>query len=86
MLSGKLPKNCGPASIVSTQWTARRGAQELLDAYRRIGITKGEFEGEQYKRIAHLQRLMADGYIADDLRPAKPLHRVPETVAELGVN
>jgi len=68
------------------QWTARRGAQELLDAYRRIGITKGEFEGEQYKRIAHLQRLMADGYIADDLRPAKPLHRVPETVAELGVN
>jgi nucleoside-diphosphate-sugar epimerase len=58
------------------QWTARRGAQELLDAYRRIGITSDEFEGERYKRIAHLRKLMAEGVTAADLRPASSVVEV----------
>jgi nucleoside-diphosphate-sugar epimerase len=67
------------------QWTARRGAQELLDAYRRIGITKGEFEGERYKRLAHLRKLLAEGSISDDLRPlASPVNARAATV-EAGV-
>lgn len=67
------------------QWTARLGAQELLDAYRQIGITKGEFEGERFKRIAHLQRLMADGYIAADLRPASE-EMTTQDAAAVGAN
>lgn len=67
------------------QWTARRGAQELLEAYRRIGITKGEFEGERYKRLAHLRKLMADGSIADDLRPAASPTNTRAATVEAGV-
>lgn len=40
------------------QWNARRGAQELLDAYRKYGITLEEFEGPRYKRIAHIEQLI----------------------------
>ncbi|MBK8019890.1 MAG: SDR family oxidoreductase [Chloroflexi bacterium] len=43
------------------QWTARRGAEELYAAYQRVGITVEAFEGIQYKRIAHLQKLIDDG-------------------------
>jgi nucleoside-diphosphate-sugar epimerase len=50
------------------QWTARQGAQELYDAYRAVGISLEEFEGEKYKRIAHIKKLMSDGLIGADLR------------------
>jgi len=50
------------------QWTARRGAQELVEAYRATGLGKGEYEGPRYKRIAHLQRLMSEGRIDSNLR------------------
>lgn len=45
------------------QWNARRGAEELYDAYCRIGLTVDAFEGIQYKRIAHLQQLIDDGSV-----------------------
>lgn len=50
------------------QWTARQGAQELYDAYRAVGITLEQFEGEKYKRIAHIKKLMTDGLVGADLR------------------
>jgi nucleoside-diphosphate-sugar epimerase len=50
------------------QWNARKGAKELLAAYRKVGLTNGEFEGERYKRIAHLRALIAEGVVASDLR------------------
>ncbi len=40
------------------QWTARRGAEELYEAYRGAGLTVEAFEGIQYKRIAQLQHLI----------------------------
>lgn len=43
------------------QWTARRGAEELYEAYLRADLTVEAFEGIQYKRIAHLQHLIDDG-------------------------
>ncbi len=52
------------------QWDARKGAEELLAAYRKVGLTQDEFEGERYKRIAHLRRLMAEGTVSSDLRVA----------------
>lgn len=50
------------------QWTARRGARELFDAYRSIGLGRDEYEGPRYKRIAHLERMMAEGQIDANLR------------------
>ena len=50
------------------QWTAAKGALELLDAYRRVGLTLAEFEGQRYKRIDHIKLLLANGQLDADLR------------------
>ena len=50
------------------QWDARRGAEQLYDAYRNSGLTLEEFEGPRYQRISHIQKLIADGILAEDLR------------------
>lgn len=50
------------------QWTARRGVEELYEAYRTVGLTLDDFEGERYKRIAHVKKLVNDGALDGDLR------------------
>ncbi|WP_029583188.1 NAD(P)-dependent oxidoreductase [Bradyrhizobium sp. URHD0069] len=50
------------------QWDARRGAEQLYNAYRQSNLTLEEFEGPRYQRIGHIQKLIADGILADDLR------------------
>lgn len=50
------------------RWTARLGASQLLEAYRRIGLTLEEFEGQKYQRIAHVRMLQAQGVLDDKLR------------------
>ncbi|HET6374991.1 MAG TPA: SDR family oxidoreductase, partial [Methylocella sp.] len=50
------------------QWDARRGAQQLYDAYRASSLTLEEFEGPRYQRIAHIQKLIADGVLSTELR------------------
>jgi len=50
------------------QWTAVQGAQQLADAYRSIGVTLEEFEGDRFQRIAHVRRLLAEGSLDEDLR------------------
>ena len=50
------------------QWTARRGAQELYDAYRQSDITLEEFEGPKYNRIDHIKQLMASDLLDANLR------------------
>jgi nucleoside-diphosphate-sugar epimerase len=49
-------------------WDARKGAKELYDTYRRIGLTVDEFEGVRYKRIAHIRSLIAEGALDETLR------------------
>jgi nucleoside-diphosphate-sugar epimerase len=49
-------------------WDARKGAEQLYDAYRRSDITLEEFEGPRYNRIAHIRKLIADGVLDADLR------------------
>src|SRR5215831_179828 len=39
------------------QWTARKGAEELYDAYRTIGLTAQDVECGRYIRIVQIQRL-----------------------------
>src|SRR5262249_2976477 len=40
------------------QWTARKGAQELLAAYQTAGMTAQDLESGRYIRISHIQRLL----------------------------
>ena len=51
-----------------TRWDARRGAQELYDAYRWIGLNLGEFEGPRYRRIDQIQSLTGSGQLDASLR------------------
>src|SRR5918996_6424713 len=50
------------------QWDVRKGAGQLYAAYRLAELGPEEFEGPRYQRISHIQRLMADGVLAPDLR------------------
>lgn len=50
------------------QWNARRGAQELLDAYRQIGLKLEDFEGPRFRRIDHIKQLQSNGQIDTSLR------------------
>jgi nucleoside-diphosphate-sugar epimerase len=50
------------------QWTARKGAQELYDAYRAAGLTFEDLEGGRYSRMHNIQRLMKAGQVDASLR------------------
>ncbi|NET57870.1 MAG: SDR family oxidoreductase [Symploca sp. SIO2E6] len=50
------------------QWDARKGAQELYQAYQKVGLTLEEFEGPRYQRIAHIKQLLSSGKLDDTLR------------------
>jgi nucleoside-diphosphate-sugar epimerase len=50
------------------KWDARKGAEELLEAYQKVNLTRENFEGTRYKRIDHLKKLMNNGELGEDLR------------------
>ncbi len=50
------------------RWDARRGAVELLDAYRRGRLALEDYEGPRFKRIDHLRQLLAAGCLDTTLR------------------
>jgi nucleoside-diphosphate-sugar epimerase len=50
------------------QWNARRGAEELYDAYRRGGLVIEDCEGPRFKRIDHLKHLLATNRVDATLR------------------
>jgi nucleoside-diphosphate-sugar epimerase len=54
------------------QWAARRGVEELYQAYLAVGLTLNDFEGERYKRIAHVKKLVTDGSLDEALRWTGP--------------
>jgi nucleoside-diphosphate-sugar epimerase len=56
----------------TTTWDARRGARELYEAYRAIGLSTEEFEGPRYQRIAHIRQLLGQGLLDDRLRVTEP--------------
>lgn len=49
-------------------WTVEAGARELLDAYRRFGLSEETFHGPTLMRIRHVRSLMADGQLDEMLR------------------
>jgi nucleoside-diphosphate-sugar epimerase len=50
------------------QWTARKGAQELYDAYRRAGLCADDIESGRYVRIRQVRRLLQAGRLDARLR------------------
>jgi nucleoside-diphosphate-sugar epimerase len=50
------------------QWDARKGAQELYEAYQKCDLKLDEFEGPKYKRIDHIKLLLNDGILDSSLR------------------
>jgi hypothetical protein len=50
------------------QWTARKGAQELYDAYRAIGLRSEDIEGGRFIRMRRIQDLIRKGDLQDSLR------------------
>ena len=49
-------------------WNARRGAEELVGAYRAVGLTEADFEGRAYVRLRQLRHLLDEHRLDDDLR------------------
>jgi nucleoside-diphosphate-sugar epimerase len=50
------------------QWDARKGARELYEAYQKVDLCLEDFEGARYKRIDHLQGLLASRRLDSTLR------------------
>ena len=50
------------------QWDARKGARQLYEAYRTVGLKLEDFEGPRYRRIDQIKLLMASGLLGRDLR------------------
>jgi nucleoside-diphosphate-sugar epimerase len=50
------------------KWDARRGAEQLYKVFSGSNLTLEDFEGPRYQRIAHIQKLIADGILNKDLR------------------
>lgn len=50
------------------QWSARKGAQELYEAYRAAGMVFADLEVGHYTRITHIQQLRKAGRLDNSLR------------------
>ena len=50
------------------RWTVATGVAELRDAFRRIGLTQADLEGDRYLRIRRISRLMNEGRLDANLR------------------
>lgn len=50
------------------RWNARRGAEELYGAYRRVGLALDDYEGPRFKRIDQLKQLVAANRVDATLR------------------
>jgi nucleoside-diphosphate-sugar epimerase len=55
------------------RWTARRGAEEILAAYRSIGLTLADFEGHRFVRLKHLKLLLERDELDPELRWRAPV-------------
>ncbi len=50
------------------KWNARLGAKELYFAFQRAGLTRSDFQGRTYVRLAQLKYLLATGRLDSTLR------------------
>jgi nucleoside-diphosphate-sugar epimerase len=57
-------------------WDARRGAEELVSAYRAEGMDEAMFAGDRFVRLARLRNLIGDGRLDERLRWRTPVESV----------
>ncbi len=73
--------NCDKIGRVLTrfkpQWDAKKGALELYETYKKVGLTLEEFEGPKFQRIGHIRKLIEDGIIDGSLRHTAQRAKVP---------
>ena len=50
------------------EWTARKGAQELYDAYRAAGLRSEDMQSGRYVRLSNIRRLLETGQLDASLR------------------
>lgn len=50
------------------QWNARKGAKELYDAYRAIGLRTEDMQAGRYTRLRQIKRLQENGQLDKSLR------------------
>ncbi len=55
------------------EWDIPRGAVELYEAYKKVGLRVEDFEGIRYKRIDHIKNLLATGRLDLSLRWTTPV-------------
>lgn len=53
------------------EWTPRKGAQELLEAFRAVGLTVDNFTDARFTRLRWLRKLLDEGALDADLRWTK---------------
>ena len=63
------------------QWDARKGAEQLYQAYRKSNVTLEEFEGPRFQRIGHIKYLLANELLDTRMRVTEPS---PELEAAAG--
>lgn len=72
-----LPIDHGPAKSGTSgriltayrpRWTARRGAVEIYEAIRRLGLRRDDIDGARCSRVDHLKMLVRLGRMDDELR------------------
>jgi len=55
------------------RWDIERGAHELYDAFRSVGLTLADVEGPRFQRIAQIRLLLEERTIGPDLRFGVPI-------------
>jgi nucleoside-diphosphate-sugar epimerase len=50
------------------EWTAERGVDELVRAYEEAALTREDFQGHRYVRLARLRRLLDEEALDEELR------------------
>jgi nucleoside-diphosphate-sugar epimerase len=53
------------------RWDARRGAEQVFQAYCSSALSLEEFEGPRYQRIGHIKKLLSEGLLDSSLRFTK---------------
>jgi nucleoside-diphosphate-sugar epimerase len=66
-------KICRTLPNFKPQWDARRGAEQLYNAYRQSNLTLADFEGPRYQRIGHIKMLRANRLLDGQLRYTQPM-------------
>lgn len=62
------------------QWTVPTGAQELYEAFVRLGLTEERLVGPDLQRIKHILAMQASGALDEGLRLVTPTARQEEVV------